>query len=49
MADGIRAARAGGLDVELLQHLHRQRQVALGQDVIGALGLVLLVRIAEIA
>jgi hypothetical protein len=42
VGDGVGSASAGGLHVELLQHLDRQGQVTVGQDVVGALGLVLL-------
>jgi hypothetical protein len=47
VTDGVRAARACRLDIELLEDLHRQRQVAPGQDVVSAFGLVLLSRIAK--
>ena len=46
VADGIRSAGAGCLYVELLQNLDRQCQVAVGQDVVGALGLILLCGVA---
>ena len=47
--DGVRLADAGCLHVELLQDLDGQREVALGQDVVGALGFVLLRGSREIA
>lgn len=40
--DGVRATRSGGLDVELLEDLDRQPDIACGEDLIRAGGLAAL-------